>query len=472
MGVHLLIDFGSTFTKVLAVDMDREIVLGRAQAPSTADEDITIGLRAALDALFGGNRSLEPAAIERRLACSSAAGGLRMVAVGLVPELTVEAARRAALGAGAKLIRSYAYELDDEAIAEIEARPSDVILLAGGTDGGNKDVILSNAGRLAACGTRASFIVAGNKVVAAKVTDILRSAGKHAERTENVLPELGTLNVEPARAAIREVFIKRVVHAKGLDKAEAYVGDILMPTPMATLKAARLLADGNGEEPGLGELMVVEIGGATTNIHTIADGYPSQPDVLFKGLPEPYAKRTVEGDLGLRHNAVTILEVAGADRLSEALGSIADGKGAGVDFRQYASALSRNPGFVPESDEHFSMDAALARAACEVAVGRHAGSLEETPSWAGGAVRIQRGKDLSALGTVIGTGGIFCHGRHADKVLAAALFSRRDPFSLRPRKANFYVDAGYIMYGVGLLSDVLPAKALRLAKKCLRRIEI
>ncbi len=471
MGVHLLIDFGSTFTKVLAADTDTEEVLGRAQAPSTVDRDITIGLRNALDRLYAANPVVERVPIERRMACSSAAGGLRLIAVGLVPELTLEAARRAALGAGAKLVRSYGYELSPESVAEIEATPCDLILLAGGTDGGDKNVILNNAERLAASKVTASFVVAGNRVVAGSVAQMLAAAGKHVEIAANVLPELNVLNVEPARAAIRETFIRRVVHAKGLDKAQQYVGDILMPTPMATLKAARLVADGTEAEAGLGELMVVEIGGATTNVHTICDGSPSQSDVLLKGLPEPYAKRTVEGDLGLRHNALTIVEVAGLQRIAEAFASIDNHSSSKPDFQAYAAKVSSDPSLVPQSAEQFSIEAALARAAVDLAVGRHAGSLEETPSWLGGTVRIQRGKDLGALATVIGTGGVFFHGRHAEQILSAALVSKREPHSLRPRKANFYVDAGYVMYAVGLLSDVEPAKALRIAKKWLRRVE-
>ncbi len=104
MPLALAIDFGSTYTKAVTVDLAAETLAGVAQAPSTAGADITIGLHAALKRLHA-EHGVALADVELRVAYSSAAGGLRMVAIGLVPDLTVEAARRAALGAGAKAVR-------------------------------------------------------------------------------------------------------------------------------------------------------------------------------------------------------------------------------------------------------------------------------------------------------------------------------------------------------------------------------
>ena len=44
MDIHLLIDFGSTYTKIIALDLAGETFLGRAQALTTIETDITIGL--------------------------------------------------------------------------------------------------------------------------------------------------------------------------------------------------------------------------------------------------------------------------------------------------------------------------------------------------------------------------------------------------------------------------------------------
>ena len=154
---------------------------------------------------------------------------------------------------------------------------------------------------------------AGNRVCADDIAEMLSAAGIDARIAGNVMPEFNVLDVEPARAAIRDVFIERIVHAKGIDKAEARFDAVLMPTPAAVMEGARLLADGNDNHPGWGPLMVVDVGGATTDVHSIASGAPADGSVVQYGLPEPYAKRTVEGDLGMRHNARTIVETAGAD---------------------------------------------------------------------------------------------------------------------------------------------------------------
>ena len=467
--LYLLIDFGSTFTKVLAVDLAKEEIAGRAQAPSTVQTNVLLGLQEALMKLKINGQPADENTLKnaRKLACSSAAGGLCIVAVGLVPELTLEAARKAALGAGAKVVGSFAYELDPTGLAQIQKTACDIVLIVGGTDGGDKETILHNANQLAGINLNVPYIVAGNRVVADQVKGILEASGKYVEKTENVLPELDKLNVEPARACIRDIFMKRIVHAKGIDKAQEYVGNILMPTPMATLKAAELIANGSGRVTGLGELMVVEVGGATTNIHSIASGETPSATVVYKGIPEPYAKRTVEGDLGIRYNAATILNIVGPEKL---LRNIPGKTGITIKTLEAAVAnISQKVDFIPVNELDFLIDIGLARSAIEIAVERHAGTIKEV--WGpGGIVKIQQGKDLTGLKTLIGTGGIFAFNPYPEKALEAALYSPSNPFSLKPQSPDFYIDRSYLLYGIGLLSGIEPEKALKTAKKYLNKL--
>jgi uncharacterized protein (TIGR01319 family) len=111
--------------------------------------------------------------------------------------------------------------------------------------------------------------------------------------------------------------MQRIVKAKGIDRASANVDRVLMPTPAAVLEGAQLLADGVAGREGLGALVVVDPGGATTDVHSIGSGEPSTAGVIRYGLPEPRAKRTVEGDLGMRHNAAAIVDAIGFDALAE-----------------------------------------------------------------------------------------------------------------------------------------------------------
>jgi uncharacterized protein (TIGR01319 family) len=121
---------------------------------------------------------------------------------------------------------------------------------------------------------------------------------------------------------------------------------------------------------------------------------------------------------------------------------------------------------VPDNEQDFLIDLCLAGSAVEVAVERHVGVIKEawTPH---GVEDVQYGKDLTELRTLIGTGGIFTYNHWSQKILEAALFNASNPFSLKPKSPNFYIDRKYILYGVGLLSDLEPEIALRISKKYL-----
>ena len=179
MSAALFIDFGSTYTKLRAVDLETAEIIGRGQGPSTVTDDVTIGLEAAFDDLRARSGALP--AFAHRLASSSAAGGLAMVTVGLVRELTAEAARQAALGAGAKLIGTFAYTLTAADCDAIAALAPDVLLLAGGTDGGNDEVIVHNAEVLAACPLSCPVVVAGNRQAADRVRRHTQGLGQSGD---------------------------------------------------------------------------------------------------------------------------------------------------------------------------------------------------------------------------------------------------------------------------------------------------
>src|SRR5690554_1179300 len=201
MNTALLIDIGSTFTKVSLVDLDKAQLVDRNQYHTTVAEGINIGLSKALSKISGWEQA------KYKLACSSAAGGLKLVSIGFVPKMTAEAAKRAALGAGAKVLQTYSYELTEQDLHNIIEKKPNLILLSGGTDGGNRENIINNAYKLADSPLLSPIIVAGNRNASAEVKKILSSAGKEVYIIENVMPELEKLNVEPARKAIRKFFL-------------------------------------------------------------------------------------------------------------------------------------------------------------------------------------------------------------------------------------------------------------------------
>jgi uncharacterized protein (TIGR01319 family) len=228
-----------------------------------------------------------------------------------------------------------------------------------------------------------------------------------------------------------------------------------MPTPAAVMEGAQLLADGRDDRDGLGPLLVVDIGGATTDVHSVAEGAPSDERVIQHGLPEPYVKRTVEGDLGMRYNARAIVETVGAESLADDSGIAADRVEAWVD------AITGDIERLPADDDEHAVDRALARAAVRLAVKRHAGTID-TVFTAQGPVGAQEGKDLSDVGTVIGTGGALVHSPDPAAILATARAEEADPFSLRPKAPRLLVDRDYVLYACGLLATVAPEAALTL----------
>jgi uncharacterized protein (TIGR01319 family) len=460
-------DFGSTYTKIAAADLDREEIIGWAQAPTTVDTDITIGLNHALSKLVD-TCGIDIEKVQGKYACSSAAGGLIMAAIGLVPELTLEAARRAALGAGAKVVLGYGFEIDEEIVNEIEEAKCDIILLSGGTDGGDKKTIIHNAEMLADSKISCPILVAGNRVAANKVKSILESKNKTVYISKNVLPSLDIVDVEPAQNIIRGIFLTHIIKAKGLEKAQEFIGERIIPTPKASLQAAALLAEGTKDEPGIGSLLVVEIGGATTNIHSVADNSPTTPHAIMKGLPEQKLKRTVEGDLGIRYNAHTIYDLVGEETLQSRMNSFTYEK---IDIKHYVKKAGDTVEYVPSSDTEYALDLVLAKSAALMAVERHAGTVRQEYSIAG-EITVQYGKNLLDIENIIGTGGIFKYGQHPERILRAGLFDAQKPWSLKPRAPKAYIDSDYILYAIGLLSQEFPSQALRIAKKHLKQMGI
>ncbi|AZR73398.1 MutL protein [Anoxybacter fermentans] len=464
MKTALLMDIGSTYTKVRFFDLECLELVASTRAHTTVETDVTIGINKALSQLKEQGVDWEKATY--RLACSSAAGGLKMVAIGLVPELTAEAAKRAALGAGAKVLKVFSYELSDREMAEIQSLEPDLILLAGGTDGGNKKVILHNAKVLAHSSLDVPIVAAGNKSVAHEVEEILAKANKDVRVTENVMPELDKLNIEPARETIRQVFLERIIEAKGLEKAQEYVENLMMPTPAAVLAAAQLMADGTDDEEGLGELMVVDVGGATTDVHSLAKGDPAKSGVNLRGLPEPYAKRTVEGDLGMRYSAQALLDVVGVKLLKEALKEMGF-ELSSDEIKEKVYRLSKDVEYLPQTEVDKALDTVIGWAAVKFAVKRHVGRVEViyTPF---GSSYLQYGKDLTPLKIVIGTGGVIVNHPEPGKILKGAIFDDNDPTLLAPQNPQFWIDKQYILSAVGLLAERDPSAALKIAKKYIK----
>ena len=456
MKVILLIDFGSTFTKVTAVDLKNEIILGCASSFTTVNSDINEGLSNTIEKLEQKIGKLKDYTC---LACSSAAGGLRMVISGLVENVTSKAAKEACLGAGAKVLKTYSYEISEEDLDEIDKINPEIFLLCGGTDGGDKKCILHNANMISKSKSNFPIIIAGNKEANYKCKNILKN--KEIYIVDNVMPEFGKLNIHSAQNKIREIFLKKIIYAKGISKVDSLISGILMPTPSSVMKALELLSMGDEEESGIGELMAIDLGGATTDVYSVAEGYPQDNNIIYKGIEEPYIKRTVEGDIGMRYSIEGVVEEVGIDKISQ-MTSLSKEKAS-----QMIQYLKNNPYIISKEKEFINLDLAIAAKAVEIATKRHCGTKEEIYT-SNGLAYLQKGKDLTQIKNIIVTGGSLIHLSETYNVIKYALYDTNDPTSLRPKSSEILVDKKYILYAMGLLSQLYPKIAIRIMKKELK----
>ena len=456
----LLTDFGSTYTKITAVDTEASKIIGFGKAHTTIQTNIMEGFEQAMAEITAQAGKID---FEHNLAASSAAGGLKMVAMGLVPALTAKAARLAAASAGAKVIKTYSYELTDEDIPEIAAIEPDIILLSGGIDGGNKDVIVHNSEMIARIPGSFAVLIGGNRSAAKECAVIVERAGKQAIVCENVMPEFGKLNIAPAKDAIRKQFIANIISAKGLDAAQAMMTAPIIPTPLAVYEALELLSRGCSGHEGLGELMAYDLGGATNDVYSMADGSPKGPKAYVSGILEPFAKRTVEGDVGMRYSLAPLFDLIVEADYQRFLDEFAISD---KDVREWLSICRGDPSVLPlgEYARFASVDFAFAAMAVELSAARHVGYVEKVYTAAGEALN-QFGKDLTQVRYIIGSGGAIINSANPAKILRYGAMHPRDGNLLKPLKPQYLLDKENCMAAMGLLGRVKPDAAIHIMKE-------
>lgn len=424
---------------------------GQGMAPTTAHlEDVTLGLNAAVADLKVklGVSELE---WDTLYAASSAAGGLSMSVHGLVHDMTARAAQMAALGAGAVVRQVTAGKMGAYELEALSRLQPNLILLAGGTDFGDRETAVHNARQVASLRLFIPALYAGNCAAAAEVADIFNEAGQPLTVIDNVYPRLDELNIEPARRAIQDLFETHIVRAPGMAHIRDMVGGAILPTPGAVMEAVRLL------HPVLGDLLAVDIGGATTDVHSAAEG--SEEFARIQTQPEPFFKRTVEGDLGTYLNAAPLAKGIGHAQLARELG-----------FEPGPLLEAWPP--IPETPAQQALAARLAREAGALAISRHAGKIRKVflPE---GQRRYAQGKDLTQAATLVATGGALTRLdgrqgvlRHLRDLNAAGQMLYPEPGALR-----ILSDRNYLLAALGVLSRGFPEAALNLMLDSLKEEE-
>ncbi len=435
----LVAEIGSTTTIVNAFSSGGDF-LGRGVALTSVESDVRHGLDQAIKNL-NETTGYPLEDVKEMLATSSAAGGLRMSVHGLVYDMTVKAAREAASNAGANIHLITAGDLEADELEQIKDLRPNIVLLAGGTDYGEKRVAFDNLKRVMDLRLSVPLIYAGNVENHYRIEKFAKKheQGAYLSIVENVYPRVDDLNITPVRERIYEVFEDHIVEAKGMRHVRDRVTHDILPTPGAVMDATELL------HAELGNLVVLDVGGATTDVHSITE--PSEEFASYlEG--EPLAKRTVEGDLGVYSNRGNILSLSDEQRLAERIG---------VDASELETLAATTPQ-IPRDARERSFIYELTRLAVHEALDRHIGDRRRVFTSSGRKV-VPDGRDLTRVGAVVMTGGALVNLSDTAAIVHEYFKERRNKL-IPEGSLLLYKDHDYIMASIGALSRRHPKRAL------------
>lgn len=449
----LLVDVGSTFTKAALIDGEGSL-LARASVPTTVGpgRDVLDGITQVAGELGSGTRAEVPDPLggdrDRVLVCSSAGGGLQLAVVGYERQVTAEAGHRVGLSAGAKVVHVASGPMGVADVATLRAARPDVILLVGGTDGGNSEVFLHNARRLALSRVGAPVVVAGNARAQEEAAGHLESTGRRFLLAPNVLPRIGVVEPLGARTAIREVFLEHVIGGKGLSKGPRFAHLVRAATPDAVLGGVEVLAGVAGQD-----VMVVDVGGATTDVYSVLEPQGEDAGLRKQVVAPLWHARTVEGDLGMRWGAPGVVEAARAESL---LGEDAPAQ----ELASWADRVLADPAVVPTDGTGRALDLRLATLAATIAARRH--GRPATPG--------EPPRPLADVGLLLGSGGVLRHATDQDarQVLERVLADHGGGWR-PPAQARAGVDTAYLLLAAGLLAPVRPDLAAAVVRPLVAR---
>jgi len=449
----LVAEIGSTTTVVNAfkdLDTENPVFWAQGQAPtSVLDGDVRIGLQGAIDDLCK-KMKIDNLEYDEMLATSSAAGGLKMTVHGLVYDMTAKAAKEAALGAGGIIHYITAGKLRRTDLAKIKEINPNLILIAGGVDYGERDTALDNAEKIRSLGLKTPVIYAGNVENQEEMKLIFdEESGQQLYNVENVYPKIDDLNVEPCRKVIQDAFEQHITHAPGMEHVRDMVNGPIIPTPGAVMECTKLLYD------CLGDLIVLDVGGATTDLHSVATESDKIARIMVS--PEPKAKRTVEGDLGVYVNRMKVIESIGEEQMRK------DCEKMGIDLDKTLESYVA----IPKTEDEIKLVERLTKEAVLKAVERHAGIIRYIygPS---GRSTVAEGKDLTQVKYIVGTGGALTRLPHRVEIMEEIAKHNETGMMLFPTDhAKILVDNDYIMASLGVLSKRHREGAIRLLEKSL-----
>ena len=448
------------------------------EAPTTVEapyEDVTLGVRNAVREVeeLTGHKLLSPEGIitpsrgenegvDLYITTSSAGGGLQMQVAGIIRTMTAESAERAALGAGAIVMDVLAIDDGREPWEKIERmrflRP-DMILLAGGVDGGSISHIVELAEFIKAANPQhrlgamyeIPIVFAGNKYARPHVKELLGE--KFAlQIVDNIRPTLEVENPEPARSAVHQLFMEHVMsHAPGYDKLMKWTPVPIMPTPAGEGAMFRTFAQAHKAN-----LIGVGLGGATTNVYSYYD--------------EKFV-RSVSANLGMSYSICNVLKETGLENIMRWIPFKIDR----ADVRDRLRNKMIRPTTIPHTLKQLVIEHAVAREALRLGLEHHKliarpllgarrdQSIEER---LGSQIRTGTYIDITKVEWIGGTGGCLSHAPRR----VQSMLNLIDGFQVEG-VTKLFQDSVFMIPHLGVLSTVHRKAALEIFEKdCLIRL--
>lgn len=465
---YVIIDCGSTTTKAVLVARREGAyrLVGRTEAPTTVEApvaDVMVGVRSALrllesqtgHAILGADGRLQAAVDPARgvgatLATSSAGGGLQMLVLGLVDSMTAASAERAALGAGAIVSDVVAWnDVEDETqrLQRLQRTNPDMVLLAGGTDGGAQAQVVALAEQLAAADLRPRWgdgplpvVYAGNEAAAEAVITTLGASAEVAV-APNLRPRLEVERLAPVRRVLHEVFLRHVMaQAPGYPGLQRLCTAPVLPTPAGFGEALELLADRRD-----GDVVAIDLGGATCDVFSVRGGQ---------------VYRSVSANVGLSFSLGAVCQRAGWQQVARwlPLAITLD------DLRDRVRNKMIRPTTIPQTPEDLLLEQAAAREALRLAVADHARALQPVSSGRDGPTGVDAlgaddtppaGIAWAEVRLLLGSGGPLAHAPRRSQA-AAILIDACRPEGL----TELAVDSVFVLPHLGALRRIdAPAAA-------------
>ncbi len=445
----LVAEIGSTTTIINAFNIhSNPRFIGKGVSDTTVDTDVNEGLNKALDDLKN-NLKVDDVEYKEMFAASSAAGGLKVTVSGLVYDMTVKAAKEAALNAGANIKLINAGELQEDDLEQIKEVKPNIIIVAGGTDYGEKTVAYQNLLKISSLNLNIPIIYAGNVANHYRINKYFSNSPQKEFLTivDNVYPRVDYLNILPVRKVIYETFEKHIIHAKGMSHVKDLVNQSIMPTPGSVMESTMIL------DETLHNVMTIDVGGATTDIHSITE--PSDEYQKY-AEGESKEKRTVEGDLGVFINFENVLKYLDKQRFIEKYATNAE----------MLEKLISNYTYMPSTTIEKALVYELTKLCVFKALDRHIGDYRKIYTSNGQKI-IPEGRDLTQIQLIVLTGGPLIHLDNTEKIIQE--YIRFNPHKLVPQsKVKIVKDTDYIMASLGVLSLKYKEEAIALLKESLK----